>query len=61
MSKTFIGAILQFFVVLGLITTEELAQLSDLVVALMAAVPLLITIYGRIKAVDKVTWYGLKK
>lgn len=61
MSKTYIGAILQFLVTIGLVTGSELTQLTDAVVAGIAIIPLLITLYGRIKVVEKVSWLGLKK
>lgn len=61
MSKTFAGAVLQFLVSIGLITNTEVSQLSDVVLAIIAVIPLLITLYGRIKAVENVSWLGLKK
>jgi hypothetical protein len=60
MSLTYIGAIVQFGVVLGLITGEEAKTIGDGLVAILSLVTLLITLYGRYRlgGVDKM---GLKQ
>jgi hypothetical protein len=55
MSITYIGAFLQFGVILGLITGEEAQTIGDGLVAISSLVLLLITLYGRFRlgGVDK--------
>lgn len=50
MSLTYIAAIVQFLVVLGLITQEEAQTLSDGVVAVVSLITLFVTLWGRFRA-----------
>lgn len=59
MSLTYIGAIVQFLVVLGLVTTEEANVVTEGVVAIVALVTLGVTLYGRFR-LGGVSMFGTK-
>ena len=60
-SITFAGAIMQFFVVVGLLTMEEAEQAKEGVVAVFSLILLLITLWGRIRAKFPVDMFGFRK
>lgn len=47
MSLTYISAIVQFLILLGVLTQEEATVLSEGLVAVVSLVALLVTLYGR--------------
>lgn len=60
-SITFIGAIMQFFVVMGLLTMEEAEVAKEGIVALFSLILLGVTLYGRVRAKFPVDMFGFKK
>jgi len=50
MSTTYIASIVQFLILLGVLTQEEATVVSDGLVAVLSLVALLVTLYGRYKA-----------
>lgn len=61
MSKTYIGAILQFLLSIGFITNVEMAQLNEFVMAVVAIIPLLVTLWGRFTATRPVNLFGFRQ
>ena len=59
MSLTYIGAIVQFLVALGLITIEEASVLTEGIIAIVSLVTLGVTLYGRFRA-GGVTLFGAR-
>lgn len=60
MSLTYIGAIVQFLVMLGVLSQEESQTVSDGIVAILSLVTLGITLYGRWR-LGGVTKFGIKE
>lgn len=60
MSLTYVSAIVQFLILLGVLTQEEATIVSEGLVAVVSLVALLVTLYGRYRlgGVDK---FGLKE
>lgn len=50
MSTTYIASIVQFLILLGVLTQEEATVVSDGLIAVMSLVALLVTLYGRYRA-----------
>lgn len=50
MSLTYITSIVQFLIIIGVLTQEEATVVSDGLVAVMSLIALLVTLYGRYRA-----------
>lgn len=59
MSLTYISAIVQFLILLGVLTQEEANVVSEGLVAVMSLVALLVTLYGRYR-LGKVDMFGMR-
>lgn len=61
MSKTYIGALLQFLVSIGFLSQVEMHAISEFILAFTAFIPLLMTLYGRFTAELPVNIFGFRK
>ena len=60
-SVAFIGAIMQCFVVMGLLTMEEAEAAKEGIIAIFSLILLGITLWGRVRATLPVDMFGFKK
>lgn len=60
MSTTYISAIIQFLIIMGVLNQEEAQTVSDGMVAILALITLLMTLWGRYR-LGSVTVFGFRK